>query len=274
APTPDSEVMDGSARTANLIRQLREAEVPEVLFFVTTQYIDSTSSERLRAYTHAGHLLANHSHKHLSANEITVEDVLEDARQAQQILQPFDNLLPLYRFPYLHYGKDTPSREAIAAGLSDLGYSMGYVTVDNFDWYINSLYREAVKAGKKIDEKKLGQLYVDTIWETIEFYDEIARKNLGRSPKHVLLLHENDMAANYIGDLVQHIRAKGWKIISPEHAYTDPISQHQGDLSFTKQGRVAALAHQAGAAVEALRHASENTEYLDKLFEHYEVVEK
>lgn len=274
APTPDSDVMDGQARTANLLRELRDAEVPEVLFFVTTKYIDSTSEERLRAYADAGHLLANHSHEHLSANDTSVEEVLEDASKAQQILKPFDNVLPLYRFPYLHHGKDAQSREAIAAGLGELGYSIGYVTVDNFDWYINSLYEKSVKAGKTIDEKKLGQLYVDTIWATIEFYDEIAKENLGRSPKHVLLLHENDIAATYIGDLIQHIRAQGWKIISPEEAYTDPLSQHQGDLAFTKQGRVAALAHEAGVAVEELRHPSENTEYLDKLFEQYGVVDE
>lgn len=32
APTPDSEVMNGSARTASLLRELRNADVNEVLF--------------------------------------------------------------------------------------------------------------------------------------------------------------------------------------------------------------------------------------------------
>lgn len=274
APTPGSDVMDGKTRTANLLRQLHEAEVKEVLFFVSTKHVDATSEERLRAYTKAGHLLGNHSHDHQSANETTVNDVLLDAYKAHLILKQFDNVLPLYRFPYLHYGEDRESREQIAAGLDELGYSIGYVTVDNFDWYIDSLYRESVKAGKKIDKAKLGQLYVETIWNTIEFYDEIAKKSLGRSPKHVLLLHENDVAATYVGDLVRHIRSKGWKIISPKEAFSDPISQHKGDLSFTKQGRVAALAHQSGVATEALRHPSENVEYLNKLFEQYGVVEQ
>lgn len=40
-----------------------------------------------------------------------------------------------------------------------------------------------------------------------------------------------------------------------------------------KQGRVAALAHDSGVAVEKLRHESENAEYLDKLFVQYGVVE-
>ena len=274
APTPDFDVMDGETRTDNLIRQLREAEVPEVLFFVTTKNINASSAERLRAYTQAGHLLGNHGHEHLSANSVSVEEVLEDARKAKQLLEPFDNLLPFYRFPYLHYGKDAESREAIAEGLNELGYSIGYTTVDNYEWYINALYQEAVKTGKTVDKERLGQLYVETLWETIEFYDNIAKRALGRSPKHVLLLHENDIAATYVGDLVRHIRAQGWKIISPVEAYTDPISQHAGDLLFTKQGRVAALAHEAGIATEELRHPSEDTGYLEKLFEQYQVVKR
>lgn len=273
APTPDAGVMDGNTRTDNLLRQLRDAEVKQALFFVTTKHIDSTSEKRLQDYVQAGHLLGNHSHEHLSANKVSVEEVLVDAYKAHLILKSYDNVLPLYRFPYLHYGNDQEAREQIAAGLGELGYSIGYVTVDNFDWYINSLFQESVKSGKKIDKEKLGQLYVETIWSTIEFYDEIAKKNLGRSPRHVLLLHENDLAASYVGDLVRHIRSKGWKIISPQEAYEDPINQHQGDLTFTKQGRVAALAHQGGVAIEKLRHPSEDMEYLNKMFEKYRVVE-
>lgn len=273
APTPDSDVMDGEARTTKLISQLSDAGVKQALFFVTTKHIDSTSEKRLRDYVKAGHLLGNHSHEHLSANKESVNDILVDAYRAHLILKPYDGVLPLYRFPYLHYGTDPQTREQISAGLDELGYSIGYVTVDNFDWYIDSLFRESVKAGKKINKEKLGQLYVETIWETIEFYDEIAKKHLGRSPKHVLLLHENDLAATYVGDLVRHIRSKGWKIISPQEAFSDPISQHQGDLAFTKQGRVAALAHESGIATEELRHPSESIEYLNEMFEQYGVVE-
>ncbi len=272
APTPGIDTMDGEMRTKSLIRQLREAEVPQALFFVTTEHINKVSAERLRAYTQAGHWLGNHSHQHISANELSVEAVLEDTRKAKRLLEPFDNVLPLYRFPYLHHGKDAQSREAIGKGLQELGYSLGYVTVDNYDWYINSLYVEAVKAGKTVDMERLGKLYVDTLWEAIQFYDAIANKALGRSPKHVLLLHENDIAAAFVGDLVRHIRANGWKIISPQEAYMDPISQQSGDLDFTKQGRVAALAHKAGMATEELRHPSENTDYLDTLFEQYKIV--
>ena len=96
------------------------------------------------------------------------------------------------------------------------------------------------------------------------FYDKIAKKQLGRSPKHVLLLHENDMAALYLGELIQHTRGKGWEIISPQEAYQDSLAKRYNPKTFTfnKQGRVAALAHSNGAAKNLLRHKNENAEYL------------
>lgn len=274
APLPGSEAMEGSDRTRRIIDALREAKVPEALFFVTATHITEESKPRLEKYAAAGHYLANHSYEHLSANKVPVNEFLVDAYKAHLLLKPFDNVLPLFRFPYLHHGETPESRQEIARGLKELGYGVGYVTVDNFDWYIDSLYREAVKSGKKINHQNLGKLYVELLWDSIEFYDGIATKTLGRSPKHVLLLHENDLAAIYIADLVQHIRSKGWAIISPVEAYQDPIAKTEKDLAFTKQGRVAALAHDAGISQDKLRHKSENTNYIDKLFDQYKVIEQ
>lgn len=87
---------------------------------------------------------------------------------------------------------------------------------------------------------------MNSLWETIEFYDGIAKKVLGRSPSHVLLLYENDMAALFVDDLVAHIRLKGWEIISPIEAYKDPISRMVPDVLFNNQGRIAAIAHSKG----------------------------
>lgn len=108
-------------------------------------------------------------------------------------------------------------------------------------------------------------MYVDHIWESIQFYNNIALKNLGRSPKHVLLLHENDLAALFIDDLVKHLRTNGWKIITPEEAYTDPIAQIIPDVLLNGQGRVAAIAKEKGYIGPFVQDA-EDEEFLDKQF--------
>lgn len=272
APMPGTEVMTGAEKTQRLIKALAKAKAPPALFFVTTKHLNEESATRLEQYAAAGHYLANHSHEHLSANQASVHDFLVDAYRAHLLLKPFERVLPLFRFPYLHYGQTPETRNQLAAGLAELGYGIGYVTVDNFDWYIDSLYREAVKNDNVVIREKLGKLYVETLWQAIQFYDDLAVKTLGRSPKHVLLLHENDLAATYIGDLIQHIRAQGWTIISPVEAYQDPIALTTQDFAFSKQGRIAALAAAGGANIEKLRHESESTDYIDALFSEMGVV--
>ena len=274
APLSGSSLVSGKDKTEKIISALKSKGVKDALFFVTTKNIKNEESlERLKRYTEEGFHLANHSHSHQSANEMSASKYLADFFTSHLITIGFDGLLKLHRHPYLHQGLDESNRKIIFDGLTDLGYEMGYVTVDNFDWYINSKAVKAYKKGEKIDFNKLKSLYIDVLWETIQFYDSVAKKAIGRSPKHVLLLHENELAALFLGDLIDHIRENKWKIISPQEAYSDPISQeYTPAFQFTKQGRVAAIAHSKGLDENQLRHPSENTDYLDNAFKEYGVI--
>jgi peptidoglycan-N-acetylglucosamine deacetylase len=108
-----------------------------------------------------------------------------------------------------------------------------------------------------VDFDRLRSAYVDLLADSVEFYDEVAVKELGRSPRHVLLLHENDLAALYLGDLVKRLRKNGWKIISPELAFQDPIASVEPDTLLLGQGRVIALAAAKGYTGESRRWEDE-----------------
>lgn len=267
APTPDSALMTGAERTQKIISALQETGVKDALFYVKAGFINPQNAERLKQYTAAGFHLANHSFSHQSANQIDEKAYLMDVYHAHLALKDFDNLLNYHRFPYLHYGNDLVAINKLQVLLDELGYKDGYVTVDNFDWYISSLITKAVEEGKQIDYDKARDFYVNTLYDTIEFYDSVAQQTLKRSPRHVLLLHENDAAALFVGDLIKHLRDKGWKIISSQRAYQDPIAKSFPQTYFHKQGRVAAIANSKGIPETALRHPSENEAYLQKAFD-------
>src|SRR5690554_16563 len=266
APTPDSALMSGAERTARLIAALKATDVPDALLFVKAEYINPQNKARLEQYTQAGFHLANHSYSHVSAKELGAEEYTIDAQQAHLQVKLLDNLLTYHRFPYLHYGKDLIAINKLQQSLAEAGYQDGYVTVDNFDWYINALLVKAADEGKTINYERARDLYVSTLYDTIEFYDALARKSLGYSPRHVLLLHENDAAALFIADLIKHVRNKGWKIISPQQAYQDQIAGNFPQTIFHKQGRIAAIASAKDFSEKELRHVSENVDYLDKAF--------
>ena len=267
APRKDTNLFSGTERTQILIENLKKAKVPDVLIFIVTKQIDENTISRIKAYEKSGFHLANHSHNHFSANHEDLDNYLEDITVAHKILAKFDNFIPIYRYPYLHHGKNRETRDSIKVHLKNLGYRIGYVTVDNYEWYMDSLLQKALTEGKEVDYEALKNVYIATLWETITFYDSIAQQVLGRSPKHVLLVHENDITALYIVELIEYIRSQGWKIISPQDAYTDPIASVVPDVLYNNQGRVAAIARAQGWERKRLSHESEKSEeYLKDLF--------
>lgn len=274
APTPDSALMSGAERTQRLINVLLKAKVPDALFFVKADFISPDTQKRLNQYSAAGFHLANHSYSHQSAGALGVLDYLSDVYKAHLLLKNQGNFLPYHRFPYLNCGKDTPSIIAIRHSLSELGYQDGYVTVGNFDWHISSLLTKAAEMNKTIDYDNAKKFYVETLYEAVEFYDALAQSVLGRSPRHVMLLHENDAAALFVGDLVAHLRSKGWKIISPQAAYQDPIARDFSSINYYKQNKLAAIASSKGFPESELLHISENTEYIDAAFLEVDIISK
>lgn len=265
-PRSDSRLFSGEERTQKLIANLEKANVADVLLFVTTSNITEKSKKRVETYVDAGFHLGNHSHKHFSANKTDLETYLTDISTAHYELKGFENVLPFYRYPYLHEGADRNTRDRIRQHLQNMDYKNGYVTVDNYDWYMDVLLQRALADGKQVNYDALKDVYIEVLWEAINFYDDIAQKTLGRSPRHVLLLHENDITALYIGELVEHIRSQGWKVISPQKAFEDPIASTIPDVLFNGQGRVAAIAKSKGWDEKFLRNDASSKDYLDNYF--------
>jgi len=238
-------------RTARLIAGLRAARVRQAAFFVNpgnlSQPHGAGGERRIAAYVGAGHVLANHSWSHRSLNATPAEDYLADIDRAEAWLRGRPGRRPWFRFPFLHEGgRDKARRDAVRAGLAARGLRNGYVTVDASDWNMEALTVEAVRAGKRIDREALRSLYVETHVEAAEFYDSLARRAIGRSPAHVLLLHETDLAALWIADLVAALRARGWEIVSADEAFEDPLRSSMPDVPVAQGTIIEAVAWERG----------------------------
>lgn len=271
APTKDGPLFTGKMRSEKILQQLKDHQVKRVGFFVLTGNVTTGNEWRLQAYSKAGHMLANHSHTHQHIHRLGPPGYIADVAKAHEILNGYPAYRRWFRFPYLDEGRTIGARDSIREALHQLKLSNGYVTVDNYDWYLNHLLAQAYKEGRSIDMDILREVYVDHVYQSILFYDEIAREHIGRSPRHVLLLHENDLAALFLGDLIARLKGGGWKIISPDEAYDDPIATNIPDVLFNGQGRIAAIARAKGVPARYLVQLSEDERFLDELIKRRKV---
>ncbi len=228
APRAPGAFLSEAERTRRLIDSLKNAGVEQAAFFVNSGHIDGPDDERrIAAYVAAGHVLGNHGANHLQLSDTDVRAYLADIDAGEAWLRGREGYRPWFRYPYLDEGRgDKPKRDAVRAGLAERGLSDGYVTVEASDWFYEAAAKTAVAKGQEIDREALRDLYVEVHVDAAEFYDRLARDVTGRSPAHVMLLHETDLAALWIGDLVAALRAKGWTIVTADEAFADPFAAY------------------------------------------------
>jgi len=238
-------------RTKRIIDALHRVDAPQAVFFVVPGQIghdDGVGGDaRINAYVGAGHAIANHSNSHRHLSAMSADDYLADIDAAEAWLRPHAAYRPWFRFPFLDEGgKDKAKRDAVRAGLAARGLSNGYVTAESSDWQLEALTADAARAGKKIDRKALRDLYVRWHVEAADFADALMQCAIGRQPVHVMLLHETDLAALYIDDLVRALRKDGWTIVSADAAYADPVGKLMPDTPSANGTLTEALAWERG----------------------------
>ncbi len=268
APTGDGRLMTGVERTSMLIANLARCGVRGAMFFATSKAIETErdGALRLRRYLRAGHMLANHGHAHLALSATPLSDYLADLDRAVELLNAFDGVAPFFRHPYLDEGANRAMHHEIDTALARRRLRRGHVTVPTYDFYLQGLLDEALASRGAVELAAVGGVYTGLMMGCVEFYDAIATQVLGRSPTHVLLLHENDLAALFIADLVAALTGRGWELVPAVEAYDDPVFDMDPETVFRNQGLIAALAHAAGWKRRALVPLEEEEDHISTRF--------
>jgi peptidoglycan-N-acetylglucosamine deacetylase len=232
-----------------LLAALDRAGVKQAAFFINPGRIDPSNghAEMIQAYTDAGHVIANHTANHPDLSDVSAARFLADVDEASAWLKSQKNIRPWLRFPHLNEGgRDTAKRDAVRAGMKARGIRHGYASADGWDWYMESMTLDAAAAGKPMDMNGLRKFYIKSHIESVEFSDNLARRTFGRAPAQMLLLHDTDLAALYVEDLVRALRAKGWQIITADEAYKDPIYREQPMIADTNGTIIQMLSWEKG----------------------------
>ncbi len=246
APVGSTLHFDSLVRTETLIKKLMELKVPQVMVFANPcKGADPVLTiSQLKKYRDAGHIIGNHTCSHPRLDNVGFDAFSHDAKKADDLLRSLFSGQKYFRFPFLNEGKKAKTQRQMRTWLEKHNYRNAYVSVDNDDTILTDKINSAKRLGKKIDYKAIEPLFVKHILTSAEFYNDLAHKHLGYSPKHVLLLHEIDGTVLFLESIVTALRENGWKIISAEEAYTDPLYLKNPTSTDSGNGILAQIAHE------------------------------
>lgn len=252
APMPDSKYFSSAERTRTLIAKLKKLGIPRAMIFANPCKGNPREAlTQLALYKDAGHLIANHTCHHLRLDDVGAKEFIKDAELAEGHLKNLFSGQKYFRFPYLHEGKTTPLRDEIRTWMQKNDYRNGMVSIDNDDYIFSFKINQAKEKGLKVDDVRVKKLFMNHLTGAVDFYDELAVKTLGRSPKHVLLLHEMDATVLYLEDLVAELRKRGWTIIGADEAFADPLYKEKPKNTYANNGIIAQMAFEKTGKKEA-----------------------
>lgn len=214
--------------TRRLVGTLREHGVPATAFVNCGRV--SASSPELRAWMDAGMTLGNHTTGHLDLNNAPLDAWIDEARSCHDFVQEVTGDSVVYfRYPYLHRGTTRERYTAARDALDDLDSPTAPVTIDTSDWILAAAYGDAIRAGDEARAEAIGEALVEHVARQVAHYRDVAREKVGRDVAHVLLLHANALQADYIGEVLERLRADGFRFVPLEEALRDPVYDRPDD---------------------------------------------
>ncbi len=216
--------------TKKLLPSIKKHQVPAIGFANEAKlYADGEENARavalLRAWLDAGLELGNHTYSHIYIDQATIEqykeNVIRGERVTKRLLAERGKPLRYFRHTQLRTGPTESYRQALNEFLSGRGYTVAPVTIDNQDFMFAMVYSDAKTRGDKATMKRVGDAYIPYMESIFEFFEKLSSDFLGYEVKQTLLLHANELNADYFDELVAMMKRRGYQFISLEEALKD-----------------------------------------------------
>lgn len=235
--TRDGVLADIQEITARTLEHLRREKIPAI-GFVNERKLERSGEEEARrallsAWLDAGHDLGNHTHGHVRFYDTPLAeyeaDVLKGERVTRPLMSARGRTLKYFRHPMLNTGPDLPTKRAFERFLSEHGYVIAPVTMDNDEYLYAAAYDHARGRNDRELMERLERDYLRYMREVFAFCERLSVETLGREIPQVLLLHVNALNAARFPDLAAELRNRGYRFITLEEALRDPAYQLPDD---------------------------------------------
>lgn len=244
------ETMSGT--TKRLLESITLNKVPAIGFVNEQKLYQPGEMDRrtqlLQMWLAAGLELGNHTFSHVYIDQVPIskyqEEVIRGETITRMLLNQRGQKLRYFRHTQLRTGPTPAYKAALDSFLAERGYTIAPVTIDNQDFMFADIYSRAKARGDRDTMKRVGAAYVPYMEQIFEFFEKLSRDFLGYEVKQVLLLHANELNADYFDDLVRMMRKRGYAFITLEEALRDkayslPDAQTTRGLSWIHRWMIA-----------------------------------
>jgi peptidoglycan-N-acetylglucosamine deacetylase len=244
-----------------MLDALAEAGVKAMLFPAGRRVDTPEGLALVKAWSDAGHLIGNHTyaHRNYGSPRTSFADFTADVLAAEALFGSLPGWTQRLRFPYLKEGDTADKRDRMRDWMKLRGYHHGHVSIDTSDWYYAERFEQWLAKHPDDDRAAFREAYLEHLWGRANYYESLAHQQLGRSPRHVMLLHTNAVNAHFLVDVIAMFRAKGWRIVSAAEAFEDPLYKRAAAIVPAGESIVWALAREKRH--KGLRYPAEDGRY-------------
>lgn len=271
-PATHGDLPKMTAITRKLLGKIAANGVPAI-GFVNEGKVDVRGEEAARAallkmWLDRGLELGNHTYSHVAIDRTPLaeyeRDVIRGEAVIRRLLGERGMKLRYFRHPQLRTGPTPEFKAALDRFLAARGYRVAPVTIDNNDYLFADAYARAKARGDVETVKRVADAYVPYMETIFDFFEKLSVEAVGYEVKQTLLLHANELNADYFDELVLMMKRRGYKFISVDEALKDkayglPDAQVKTGLSWIHRWMI--------AKGMAMRPEPREPEFIAKLFE-------
>jgi peptidoglycan/xylan/chitin deacetylase (PgdA/CDA1 family) len=228
-----------------ILDTLSAHHVPRVYGFINGAGIETHADGRqvLELWRDAGHPLGNHTWSHPDIGQVGAAAAIREIDRNDQLLAELMGDSPearharrVFRYPFLHQGRDRQTLDAVRAHLAEQGYRIAEVSVDFGDWAYNGPFARCSAAHADSTIATLRWNYTHRGLEFLDWSQAASRVIWGRQIPHIVLLHSGAFDAVMLDELLTSYEQKGARWITLDEALADPAYQEDVRVPSPNQG--------------------------------------
>jgi peptidoglycan/xylan/chitin deacetylase (PgdA/CDA1 family) len=180
----------------------------------------------LKTWCQNGLELGNHTYSHHDYNRVSFQTFTDDLIKGEVItrdlLAASKKKLRFFRHPYLHAGNPQQRADSLDQFLQRRGYTTAPVTIDNDDYLFALAYRRALNRSDTTLASQIGRDYIVYMEQKALYFEKQSNRLFGRNISQILLLHANQLNADFTDELAAMFRRNNYTFISLDEALQDP----------------------------------------------------